>query len=106
MTAKHSKITTCSKSLKLLGDYWTLRILETLSSREMRYCELQRATDNVNPVTLTNRLLKLERAGLVYRAAEAEDKISVSYGLSELGLRALPVLSAIGGFSRAYTKSH
>ncbi len=96
----------CVNALKLLGDYWTLRILEALASQSMRYCEIQRAVDNVNPVTLTNRLQKMERAGLIYRTAEVEGKVSVSYSLAPLGTKALPVLTAIDSFSKASAKAN
>ena len=98
----------CVTSLKLLGDYWTLRIIDALSDGEIRYCEIQRQTDGINPVTLSNRLKKLEEAHLVTRT-EAAEKHAVSYGLSELGREALPTLEAVNRFGQAsrdhYAKS-
>ena len=89
----------CTRSLKLLGDYWTLNIIGALSRGELRYCDLQRAAGGVNPVTLGNRLHKLQNAGLIIRIASA-DNISVSYRLTELGNAALPILTAVDNFSR------
>ena len=95
---------TCLPSLKLLGDFWTLRIIDALSEGDLRYCELQRRVDNLNPVTFTNRLRKLEAAGLIKRIEQP--KAGVSYKLSSLGVDILPVLSAIDKFSsRAKTVS-
>jgi DNA-binding HxlR family transcriptional regulator len=85
--------------LKLLGDYWTLRILDALSDGEMRYCELQRRIDNLNPVTLTGRLKKLEEARLINRYEDLEDKVAVVYALTGLGSQTLPVIDAITNFS-------
>lgn len=98
---KKSKIhqATCLSSLKLLGDYWTLRIIDELQKSPMRFCELQRALGNLNPVTLTNRLKKLEEAEMLIRNEETIDKVSVSYELSELGQQSLPVLKALDKFS-------
>jgi DNA-binding HxlR family transcriptional regulator len=90
---------TCVSSLKLLGDFWTLRIIDTLTSDELRFCDLQRALGNVNPVTLTDRLKKLEEAKLVNRTEESIDKCSVSYSLTQLGNEALPVVKAVNSFS-------
>lgn len=89
----------CASSLKLLGDYWTLRILDALSDGEMRFCELQRRVDNLNPVTLTGRLKKLEEARLINRYEDLEDKVAVVYTLTGLGTETLPVIAAITHFS-------
>lgn len=91
--------TICVPSLKLLGDFWTLRIISALAVGELRYCELQRLVGNINPVTLTSRLKKMEDAGLVTRTEETVDKISVTYCLTAHGKDALPVLKAINDFS-------
>jgi len=85
--------------MKLLGDYWTLRIIDTLKNGDARFCELQRSLDNVNPVTLTDRLKKLEVARLISRSEETIDKISVSYGLNALGKEVLPVITALDNFT-------
>lgn len=89
----------CISSLKLLGDFWTLRIIDALEPGQLRYCELQRRVDNLNPVTLTDRLKKLEDAQLVCRDEDLEDKVAVSYSLTTLGREALPVVSAINSFA-------
>lgn len=93
----------CTRSLKLLGDFWTLNIIAALEDGEMRYCDLQRAAGGVNPVTLGNRLRKLTDAGLIERHASTDD-ISVSYELTNLGKAALPVLRAVDTFSRQLPK--
>ncbi len=90
---------TCMSTLKLLGDYWTLRIIDALEPGQRRFCELQRAVDNLNPVTLTDRLKKLEEANLVKRTEDVVDKVSVVYSLSPHGRAALPVIDAINSFS-------
>lgn len=89
---------TCTTTMKLIGDYWTLRIIDVLKNGEVRFCELQRHLDNVNPVTLTSKLKKLETTNIVKRSEEA-DKISVSYSLTSLGKEALPVVRALYNFS-------
>ncbi len=92
---------TCTTSLKLLGDYWTLRIIDVLKDgKYRRYCEIQRLADNLNPVTLSNRLKKLENAELIKRVEDTEDKVSVSYGLTKTGHKALPVIDAVNNFAK------
>ena len=92
--------TTCAATMKLLGDYWILRIIDSLSANDERFCGLQRDLDNVNPVTLTKKLKLLEVAGLVTRSEETIDKVSVCYGLTDLGKEALPVIWALDRFSK------
>lgn len=94
----------CTRSLKLLGDFWTLNIIAALAEDgELRYCDLQRAAGGVNPVTLGNRLRKLTEAGMLARNASADD-ISVSYKLTDLGEAAIPVIRAVDTFSRKLPK--
>ncbi len=99
MNSTSTSSTTCISTMKLLGDYWTLRIIDTLKSGETRFCDLQRSIDNVNPVTLTSRLKKLETAHLIVRSEKLPDKIAVSYSLSNLGREVLPVIMALDQFS-------
>lgn len=89
----------CDHLLKVIGDYWTLSIVMELRRGEARFCELQRAVGNLNPVTLTNRLKKLEEAGFVKRRTESVDKLSVTYKLSKSGKGLLPILNEIQAFA-------
>lgn len=91
---------TCSKTLKLLGDYWTLSIIDVLRDQELRFCELQRALNMINPVTLTNRLLRLEEENLLHRREGSVDEVSVSYSLTPLGKDALIVVEALNVFAK------
>jgi DNA-binding HxlR family transcriptional regulator len=85
--------------LRLLGDYTTLRIIDFLRFGEMRFTELQRAIGDVNPVTLTSRLKRLEAMKIVERAEATVNRQSVTYKLSARGGRLLPVLREIQNFS-------
>lgn len=92
-------IKTCTESLKLLADFWTLTIIEALADGELRYCAIQRTIGNLNPATLTKKLARLESAGLITRRENAETS-AVFYTLTKRGLDALPVLNAIRNFSQ------
>ncbi|HEX4057022.1 MAG TPA: helix-turn-helix domain-containing protein [Galbitalea sp.] len=98
--AEHSR---CSNAaLKLVGDYWVLRIVEELSLSEKgsRFSELQRSLGGASPATLSNRLRRLEVQGLVDRD-DAPGKLCVVYTLNERGNRVLPVIRAITDFATA-----
>lgn len=106
MTNLDTKDQECLDCFKLLGDHWTLRIIEALSKDALRYCAIQREVGGINPVTLSTRLKSLEQAGLVTRTEETCDKISVSYNLTALGRKALPVIEALDGFNKAAKQPH
>ncbi|MFE7622616.1 winged helix-turn-helix transcriptional regulator [Streptomyces sp. NPDC057509] len=81
--------------LSVVGDLWTLAIVMTLQVSERRFNELQRAIPKVNAVTLTNRLRKLEDAGIVSRVAESRSRQSTVYDLTPFGRRLLPIVDAV-----------
>ncbi|MFD6275102.1 winged helix-turn-helix transcriptional regulator [Streptomyces sp. NPDC060209] len=85
----------CMQILSVIGDLWTLAIVMTLQESELRFNELQRAIPKVNAVTLTNRLRKLEEAGLVSRVAESRSKQSTVYGLTPFGRKLMPIVDAV-----------
>jgi DNA-binding HxlR family transcriptional regulator len=93
----------CSvNALKLVADYWVLRIVEELSIADgpVRFSELQRALGGASPATLSNRLRKLEDKKLIVRQ-DCPGALPVSYSLSDRGQRILPILGAITDFATA-----
>lgn len=98
MKTSPSGTTTCETSLKLLADFWNLKIIESLEKESLRYCEIQRAVGNVNPATLTKKLHTLEEAKLIERYENTEHAM-VHYSLTKRGQSALPVLHAISAFA-------
>jgi DNA-binding HxlR family transcriptional regulator len=105
MNAKRFSEDHCqAEALKLLGDYVTLRIVDFLRAGELRFTELQRSMGDVNAVTLSNRLKRLETAGVIEREEATIDRQSVAYKLSRLGMGLLPVLREIQNFTKRNVK--
>lgn len=90
------------EGFKLLGDAWTLLIIRNLSDGGQRFCALQRKLNNVNPVTLTTRLKKMEKLGLISRQTETIDKNSVCYSLTKKGDELLPILIGLESYAKKY----
>lgn len=88
----------CVESVKLLGDYWMIRIINALEAGEQRFGDVLRAVPGISSATLTDRLKKLEQARLVER--KEVTRAEVSYKLTPLGHDALPLLSAINTFAQ------
>lgn len=90
------------EAMLLVGDFWILRIIDTLQSGEKRYCQIERAISGINPVTLTSRLKKLEHAQVIERFTETHDRQSVAYALTDKGRGLIPILEAIKTFTHEY----
>lgn len=50
---------------RILGKRWTLPILKSISSEAMRFSEIKKALVGISSTMLSERLLELERGGLV-----------------------------------------
>jgi DNA-binding HxlR family transcriptional regulator len=82
----------------LLGKRWTALILDVVSSRPARFCEIQRAIPGLSDRLLAERLRELTASGLVEREPP-EGRVGV-YELTALGSRLLPALNEIRGWAR------
>ena len=94
-------INTYHNQLKMFGDGWMLIIVTELLDGTCRFNELQRKVCGISPVTLTNRLKKLEQLGIVTRTVKAEDQLSVSYCVTEKGKALRPALTALCAYLQA-----
>ncbi len=88
-----------NNGIKMLGDAWILCIVGTLAKKEMRFNEIQRAIEGINPTTLADRLKKLENEKMIKRQEETVDKLSVVYSLTDKGKGILPTLREIQAFA-------
>lgn len=88
----------CVESVKLLGDYWMLRIINALEQGGMRFGDIAKHAQGISTATLTDRLKKLEAAGLVER--KEKSRADVTYELTELGKSAIPFLVALNEFAQ------
>jgi DNA-binding HxlR family transcriptional regulator len=100
---ENTSLKNCSvEGLKILGDYWTLQIIQELASGCKRFSELERSIEKSNPTTLASRLKRMESEGIIVRQEETVDKISVVYSLTEKGRGVLPILEQINIFSQQF----
>lgn len=100
MTTLHTKEPICLPSLKILSDYWTLRIIDELSDGStLRFNEIERRLEGVNTATLSKRLKEMQESNLITRTEAS--RADVTYSLTELGNEAIPLLKAVNHFSAA-----
>jgi DNA-binding HxlR family transcriptional regulator len=89
----------CENLLRIIGDFWTLSIIMELKRKRMRFCELERAINKINPVTLTERLKRLEKAEFIDRKKNLSDKLSVTYSLNKKGRGLIRIINEINSFA-------
>jgi DNA-binding HxlR family transcriptional regulator len=73
------------KTLKIIGNKWTVTLLHELVQGRNRFGVLRRAMPGISPRTLSLRLRKLEADGIVSRKVFAEVPLHVEYRLTEKG---------------------
>jgi DNA-binding HxlR family transcriptional regulator len=86
------------RTATLIGDRWSPLIVRDLAPGCRRFSELQRSLGGISPKTLSDRLRRLEEAGIVTRACFAEMPPRVEYGLTDKGLALLGVIESMREF--------
>ena len=103
MTTLNTKQPICLPSLRILSDYWTLRVIDELSEgTTLRFNEIERRLVGVNTATLSKRLKEMQESGLITRTEAS--RADVAYSLTDLGHEAIPLLNAVNHFSNAKQK--
>lgn len=74
------------KAMKILGSKWTMLIIHKLCGSKMRFGQLQRTLQGISPKTLSQRLLQLEKEGIVNKRVFAEVPLHVEYSLTPKGI--------------------
>ena len=85
----------------LLEGRWTVSILWASSEGASRFNELKQAVGEIPPGTLAQRLVELERAGLLERHVLDARPPRVEYRLTEEGHRLRAVLDALADYAGA-----
>lgn len=82
--------------LRIISGPWTSYIIWTLTNHEsVRFGELKRLVPGISSRLLTDRLRKLEEAGLVARDYKPTIPPEVSYSLTERGRQLRGVLNTL-----------
>ena len=82
-----------SISLEIFGDRWSLLVVRDLMFKGLRtFKEFAAAGEGIATNILTERLERLEAAGIIARDTDPEDARRVLYRLTEKGIALAPVL--------------
>lgn len=92
------RLTPLAAALARMGDRWSFLIVEALLDGPRRFGEVQAAVPGIAPNILTDRLRRLERAGIVIARRYAERPVRLAYGLSQDGQELAGVLRLLAAW--------
>lgn len=91
-------------SLDILGDKWTLLVVRDLLDGKTRFSEFERSPEGIPTNILTDRLRRLEGAGLVKRV-KAETSARFEYQPTPEGRDLRPVLLALASWGNEHLEN-
>lgn len=91
-------------TLTLIGNKWTVLIIEELWKGTKRFGEIEKALTGISPRTLSLRLASLEKSGIIVREVFPEVPPRVEYQLTELGRSLEEVLTPIRNWGIKFEK--
>ena len=87
-------------ALELVGDRWSLQLVEALIEGSRRFNELQAQLPGIAPNVLSARLRQLEAAGLLVGRPYSERPVRLSYELTMDGLALRDAVDALRSWER------
>ena len=91
-----------ARSLDVLGDRWTLLIVRDLFRGKKRFSDFLASAEVIKTNILTDRLKRLESAGLIQRLPYQKHPPRYDYYLTSPGRDLSPILTAIFAWGRAH----
>lgn len=91
-----------TRAIGTIGNKWKPIIINVISTRTIRFGQLDAIVPHISRKVLTEQLKELEEDGLLVRMAYKEIPPRVDYKLSEKGLAFLPILEHIKEWNLKY----
>ena len=91
----------CRQVIHLIGDKWTVLVVDSLADGPKRFGELRRRLDGISQKVLTQTLRALERDGLVSRTVYPLP-LAVEYALTPLGATTVSLLEAVRDWAETH----
>jgi DNA-binding HxlR family transcriptional regulator len=105
MNKKNKKRSDCpiSCSLDIWGDKWSLLIIRNLMFHNINtYGEFLKAPEKIATNILADRLVSLEKSGLISKREHPESRAKIFYHLTPMGIDLLPVMMEISIWAEKY----
>lgn len=101
-TVETSTLGCVKAASEILGDKWTPQLLRYfLNEQTVRFCQLQDLVGNINPRTLSARLVMLESEGIIVKQFTHSQK-RCDYALTQKGKALLPIIQDMQDWSANY----
>ena len=81
--------------LEVIGDRWTVKIVENLLNGTKRFGELKKSLGDITQKVLTSNLRKLEERGVLIRKVYAQIPPKVEYKLTAIGQKLKPTIDSM-----------
>lgn len=91
-----------ARTAEIISGKWTLLIIRDLTTGTKRFSELERSLDGISPKTLSERLVALEREGVLSRRTYAEVPPRVEYSLTDKGQALAGVIEEMRLYGRVW----
>lgn len=100
MQKKHSSKAPCpiAKVATILSDMWTILIIRDLLETEKRFSELNRSLGKISTRTLTLKLKRLQKMGLIKHT-------DLTYSLSLRGKKLEKIISTMSEYGKKYLRN-
>jgi DNA-binding HxlR family transcriptional regulator len=94
---QEQKLNIIEDMCKVLGRRWTVLILSNLRTKDtVRFNELKRSLTGISSAVLSNRLLEMDREGLISKKIYPEIPLKVEYRLTERARELGVILKDLG----------
>jgi DNA-binding HxlR family transcriptional regulator len=97
--ASNSAVSALDNALTRVGDRWSLLVVEALLDGPRRFNDLAETVSGIAPNILTDRLRRLERAGVIVSRAYQERPPRQDYTLTEDGRELAGVLRLLAAWA-------
>lgn len=92
-------------AVAILSRRWTALIVQALTERPHRFCELTEHLEVVSERVLSERLKELGTEGIVERRVIPDSPVQVEYRLTDKGLALRGVMHAIGAWAEQWVQT-
>ncbi len=91
-----------ARTAEIIGNKWTPLVVRDLARGRRRFSQLERSLHGISPKTLSERLKRLEEAGVIDRCCFAEVPPRVEYSLTGKGEALLPLIEDMRAYGRKW----
>lgn len=83
-------------TVEIFGDTWSMLIYRDMAALGKKtFGEFMNSDEKIGPSVLSERLIHLEKAGIIQKSQDEADKRKAIYTLTETGIKAVPILYEI-----------